>query len=818
MQAYDFEKVSKWILFWGTLFLVGIGNVSAQCFNFPNGWGSLSGPYDACPGQPIGIDYTPPSSPPITVQWNVVGGGAILSGQGTYNVVVSFPNQTPNCNVPVLPTYVTAELHCNGQWVNSLRWELCVKSIPQQFLTIRGPDTVAQGQLANYDYCEDPGPLFAIGFFATYWDPGDCGSMSNMFSVTYDPSPNCFWHGGFSAKWDSPGTKLMKVVMQKGNSAFFCHDTIYKTVTVLPSSAPVDLGNDTLIQFGDSLVLQAPAGYSNPVWQDGSIANTQLVTCPGTYWVTGTRCGSPVSDTIVVFGASFPSVSLLFDTTSCTANNYLQANPLPLFAQPANLSNLTWSTGSSNDSILITSSGTYWVQAIDSSGCISSDTLHLIHTADPVSLPQDTIVCNLPIVLTPSPNAFVSYNWSTGSSTDTTLADSSGTYWVETTDSFGCDTRDSITVTQFIGPSLDIASDTICEFPYFAQSGSSGFSNILWSTGATGDSLLVTAPGTYWVDALDTNACSSTDTFNVAQHPAISVILPSDTVCDLPYLLQPPSSDFAGLVWSDGSTADSLLVTSPGTYWVQAVDTNGCTSSDTSIIAQYLISDMGLPLDTTVCEIPFQFTTGASGFQSITWSTGWVGNSTWIPSPGSYWVNSVDNNGCESIDTIQISAVPAPSISLMSTPSTNQNGTISVTATGGLSPFLYSIDSLSFQASGAFSGLSPGLYTIFIQDSAGCIFQDTITVGLATGIDQPFDHQVTVFPNPTMGKLTLVSESSPLKHIDLYTPTGKLAFRTEIAPGVWRCSLDLENFLDGFYFMLIGLEGEIVWRRISIVK
>src|SRR5690554_6990297 len=38
---------------------------------------------------------------------------------------------------------------------------------------------------------------------------------------------------------------------------------------------------------------------------------------------------------------------------------------------------------------------------------------------------------------------------------------------------------------------------------------------------------------------------------------------------------------FDSYLWSDGSTADSLIVYEPGTYWVETVDIFGFTSSDT---------------------------------------------------------------------------------------------------------------------------------------------------------------------------------------------------------------------------------------------
>lgn len=47
-------------------------------------------------------------------------------------------------------------------------------------------------------------------------------------------------------------------------------------------------------------------------------------------------------------------------------------------------------------------------------------------------------------------------------------------------------------------------------------------------------------------------------------------------------------------------------------------------------------------------------------------------------------------------------------------------GAIEVTASGGNGALAYSLDSMIFQPGGTFAGLSPGDYTIYVQDSRGC--------------------------------------------------------------------------------------------------
>ena len=56
------------------------------------------------------------------------------------------------------------------------------------------------------------------------------------------------------------------------------------------------------------------------------------------------------------------------------------------------------------------------------------------------------------------------------------------------------------------------------------------------------------------------------------------------------------------------------------------------------------------------------------------------------------------------------------------------NGEITASATGGKSPYMYSIDGSNFQSSGTFTGLEANDYTVTVKDANDCTSSSTATV------------------------------------------------------------------------------------------
>jgi gliding motility-associated-like protein len=56
------------------------------------------------------------------------------------------------------------------------------------------------------------------------------------------------------------------------------------------------------------------------------------------------------------------------------------------------------------------------------------------------------------------------------------------------------------------------------------------------------------------------------------------------------------------------------------------------------------------------------------------------------------------------------------------------NGAFTVAASGGIAPFTYSIDGVTYQPSGSFTNLPAGNYTVYVRDDLGCMVEHPVTL------------------------------------------------------------------------------------------
>ncbi|WP_136480938.1 T9SS type B sorting domain-containing protein [Cognatitamlana onchidii] len=92
---------------------------------------------------------------------------------------------------------------------------------------------------------------------------------------------------------------------------------------------------------------------------------------------------------------------------------------------------------------------------------------------------------------------------------------------------------------------------------------------------------------------------------------------------------------------------------------------------------------------------------------------------------GNYLVRVTDANGCLETTTLNLVDSELPSATIINADycyDTSNQATLEVSASGGQSPYQYSINGGAFQSNPRFTGLTPGTYNITIRDAYGCEF------------------------------------------------------------------------------------------------
>jgi gliding motility-associated-like protein len=176
-----------------------------------------------------------------------------------------------------------------------------------------------------------------------------------------------------------------------------------------------------------------------------------------------------------------------------------------------------------------------------------------------------------------------------------------------------------------------------------------------------------------WSSINPTSVIGSTASFNITSHMAefmiaeldsCSLELGKDTSVCLPFSLWLKDRFYdlsKSYQWSTGSNANSIMVSSPGTYFV-TMDSAGCIKNDTIIVAQN--NDMLNPISTseTICDGDI-YTVQIPQLpnQSINWFDGSNALTRTFSSTGNYWVTRTAP--CDTLtDTISITVINCDTI------------------------------------------------------------------------------------------------------------------------------------------------------------
>jgi len=143
-----------------------------------------------------------------------------------------------------------------------------------------------------------------------------CQGYAETYTTTIGPGEICRWKVDgvqqattsptLTITWNDPGSHMIEV---RAEGPCGTGDPVYKNVVVqvLPE---VFLGNDTILQPGQTILLDAGHPGSSYLWSTGATTQTLLVTVTGTYAVTVSNfCGIDADEINVTILVSIPEVN-----------------------------------------------------------------------------------------------------------------------------------------------------------------------------------------------------------------------------------------------------------------------------------------------------------------------------------------------------------------------------------------------------------------------------------------------------------------------------------------------------------------------------
>ena len=238
----------------------------------------------------------------------------------------------------------------------------------------------------------------------------------------------------------SPATDTMYTVAAEKSPGCFAFDTVHINVR---SSPLINLGADTSVCKGDILILDAGTGFTNYQWSNNSRQQQITVDQAGNYSVIATTIDGCIStDTLNLIRIfDLPKPDLGPDSVACIGQPRI-LSPKETYAS------YMWNTSAISNTIIVNSTGEYWVEVQDQNGCTGADTtlISALERPPKPNLGIDTFICSYMSLTISSDQPFDKYLWNTGARTRSLNITQPGSYWLQATDKNNCQGADTIIV------------------------------------------------------------------------------------------------------------------------------------------------------------------------------------------------------------------------------------------------------------------------------------------------------------------------------------------------------------------------------------
>ncbi|WP_373548273.1 gliding motility-associated C-terminal domain-containing protein [Haliscomenobacter sp.] len=329
---------------------------------------------------------------------------------------------------------------------------------------------------------------------------------------------------------------------------------------------------------------------------------------------------------------------------------------------------ISWSNGSTDPMIQLSTAGLYTVNYLDKFGCETLDSLRTIFYNNPnPSLPDSLRICSGTTTTLDVRSSGKMYEWNTGAQVGSITVEDAKVYRVKVSNEFGCQTTDSTRLILWANPVVSLVpTDTICPNENLALDVRSWGQIFKWNTGSTTGLITAATAGLYQVTVTDRNGCIGQGSTRV-----IALNLPVATIDrTVSFICQGDSTTLVGkggspLRWLDPSntskplTADKIRVKPNINTTYGYISENRC-GTDTAYAQIEVRKVNGSAGKDTVILVGRKLKLQASGGKMYQWTTPefelsneTISNPEVAPKDSTYFVVSIqDDNKCILRDTV----------------------------------------------------------------------------------------------------------------------------------------------------------------------
>jgi gliding motility-associated-like protein len=310
-------------------------------------------------------------------------------------------------------------------------------------------------------------------------------------------------------------------------------------------------------------------------------------------------------------------------------------------------------------------------------------------------------------------------------------------------------------------------------------------------------------PGNYTLEIVDANGCILTREFNINEGEieidAVLIRPSCHGLSDGSINIMVLGGGSFTFVWSNGATSSSLTGLVAGNYSVTITDTQSgrmgefsfqLTQPDVLTISSFTVIEVGdLGNDGAINITPG----GGTPPYAFLWSNGSTSQNITGLSEGVYSLTLSDANGCTfvfgpvivSSENELVVDVEVLSVRCFG----EDNGEIRVTPLTGIPPYTYLWSHNANLAGPIADNLSPGFYTVRVEDSSGKIFEEEFEILEPARLMVAMEANPSTNPNQFNGTALATASGGTLPYSfrwDDRTPGSTASFITGLRPGTYR--------------------------------